>query len=138
MHEAEPIPREDMVALAELLATAGLKESKMILCLCFDVRRMTLALPLNKHAVWGRDIEMMTKKRETCYFEFDTCIGRLGNVGLSLCPIYHFLDRLRELQRRVKNREISRINKTCIKYLMLMLYSLDVAKEGVDLKLLTY
>jgi hypothetical protein len=138
VHEAEPIPRENMAALAKLLAEAGLEESKMILGMFFDFRRMTVALPLNKHAAWSRDIALMMERKETCYSDLDTCIGRLGNVGLILCPIYHFLSRLRELQRRAKSRRRIKIDETCLKDLKLMLYFLDLARDGIDLNQLAY
>ena len=49
IHPEEPVPREEMAALAKLLAEAGLEETKMILGLFFDFRRMTVALPKNKY-----------------------------------------------------------------------------------------
>ena len=47
-HENKPIPKEEMVALAKLLAEAGPEEVKIILGWCCDFRRMLIAPPLNK------------------------------------------------------------------------------------------
>ena len=49
IHAEEPIPREEMAALTKLLSEARLEETKVILGLFFDFRRMIVALPLNKY-----------------------------------------------------------------------------------------
>jgi hypothetical protein len=138
LHESEPIPREEMAALAKLLAEAGLEESKVILGLFFDFRRMLVSLPSNKHAAWSKDIENMIEKKETCFSDLDTAIGRLGNVGVIVCPIFHFLSRLRELKENAKNRRLIKISEKCLKDLRLMLSFLDLARDGIDLNLLAF
>ena len=80
----------------------------------------------------------MIKKKETSASELDTTIGRLGNMGLIMCQIYHFLSRLRELHKRAKNRRTIKINDRCIKDLELIIYFLDKASKGVDINLLAY
>ena len=64
IHPEEPIPREEMAALAELLAKAGLEKTNMILGLFFDFRRMTVAFPTNKYVAWNSDIVNMLKYRK--------------------------------------------------------------------------
>ena len=81
-----------------------------------------MALPNNKHTAWKLDITKMIEQRRTCHSKLDTVIGRLGNIGMIMTPIYHFLSRLRELQRRSKNRRSIAIDDTCIKELNLMLF----------------
>ena len=90
VHESEPIPRDKIAAITKLLAEVGLEEIKMILGWHFDFRRMTVALPDNTHTAWMSDVVRMVKKRETSASELDTTIGRLGNMGLIMCQIYHF------------------------------------------------
>jgi hypothetical protein len=63
VHKSEPIPRDEMAALAKLLAEAGLEETKMILGLFFNFRKMTVALPDNKHVAWKKDIVRMMKRK---------------------------------------------------------------------------
>ena len=94
IHPEEPIPREEMAALAKLIAKAGLEETKMILGLFFDFRRMTLALPTNKYVAWKSDIVNMLKYRKATAPKLDTIIGRLGNIGFIILQIFHFLSRL--------------------------------------------
>ena len=94
IHAEEPIPREEMAALTKFLAEAGLEETKMILGLFFDFRRMIVALPLNKYVAWKDDIVKMLKCRMTTESGLDTVIGRLGNIGFIICQIFHFLSRL--------------------------------------------
>ena len=120
LHELELIPREEMAALAKLLPEAGLEESKMILGLFFDFRRMLVSLPSNKHTAWSKDIDDMITKKETCFSKLDTVISRLGNVGVIVCPIFRFLSRLGELKERGKKRRSIKINEKCIKDLLLM------------------
>ena len=91
-----------MAALTKLLAESGLEETKMILGLFFDFRRIIVALPLNKYVAWKADIVKMLKCRMTTASELDTVIGRLGNIGFIICQIFHFLSRFRELFRRAK------------------------------------
>jgi hypothetical protein len=138
VHDLEPIPREEMAALEKLLAEAGLEESKMILGMFFDFRKMMVSLPANKHAAWSEDINNMIHKGETCFSDLDTVIGRLGNVGVIVCPIFHFMSRLREMKKRAKNRRTIKINDKCFKDLRLMLSFLDMARDGIDLNLLAF
>ena len=100
-----------------MLAEARLEETKMILGLFFNFRRMIVALPLNKYAAWKDDIVKMLKCRTTPSSELDTVIGRLGNIGFIICQIFHSLSRLRELFRRAKNRRSIKIDDTVAKYL---------------------
>eukprot|EP00957_Ditylum_brightwellii_P022399 1690363-Ditylum_brightwellii.AAC.1 len=46
--DKEPMPREDMMALAKLLAEAGLEKKKTILGWIFDFRWFIISLPDNK------------------------------------------------------------------------------------------
>ena len=94
IHPEEPIPREEMAALTKLLDEAGLEETKMILGLFFDFRRMTVALPTNKYVAWKSDIENMIKYKKATASELDTIIGRLGNIGFIIRQLFHFLSRL--------------------------------------------
>ena len=74
-----------------MLAEAILEETKMILGLFFDFRRIIVALPLNKYVAWKADIVKMLKCRMTTASELDTVIGRLGNIGFIICQIFYFL-----------------------------------------------
>ena len=138
VHESEPIPRDEMAALAKLIAEAGLEETKMILGLFFNFRKLTVALPDNKYVAWRTEIEQMIEKGKTCASDLDTMIGRLGHIGQILGQIYHFLSRLRGLHRRAKNRRVIKIDEKCIKDMKLMIYFLDVANKGIDLNMLAY
>ena len=94
-----------------MMAEAGLEESKMILGLFFDFRRMLVLLPLNKYTAWSKDIGDTIKKKETCFSDLDTARDHLGNVRVIVCPIFHFLSRLRELKERAKNRRLIKISE---------------------------
>ena len=110
----------------------------MILGMFFDFRKMKVSLSGNKHAGWSEDINNMIQKGETCFSDLDTAIGRFGNVGVLVCPIFHFLSRLREMKNRAKNRRTIKINEKCLKDLRLMLSFLDMARDGINLNLLAF
>ena len=59
-------------------------------------------------------------------------------MGMIVCPIFHFLSRLRELRERAKTRRSIKINENCLKDLLLVLSFLDQARDGVDLNLSAY
>lgn len=56
-HPDEPIPREDMVAMAKLLAEAGLSEDKIVLGWQLDLRRLLGRLPQNKFTARSNALE---------------------------------------------------------------------------------
>ena len=110
----------------------------MILGLSFDFRRVLVLLPFNKYTSWSKDIGDMIKKKETCFSDLDTAIGRLRNMGLIVCPMFHILSRLRELKERAKNRRLIKISGKSLKDLQLMLSFLELARDGIDLNLLAF
>ena len=103
-HPSEPIPSEEMAALAKFLAEAGLEETKTILGWDFDFRRMLVSLPENKFAAWSEAISSILENGVVTAKELETNIGRLVHLGLVLPYVHHFMSRLCELQRRAINR----------------------------------
>ena len=61
-HKDEPIPREEMAALAKLIAEAGLEETKVILGWFLDFRRLLISLPSNKFTAWTKSISDILKR----------------------------------------------------------------------------
>ena len=61
-HPSEPIPREEMAALAKLIAEAGLEETKTILGWEFDFRRMLVSMLENKFTAWSEAISSILEK----------------------------------------------------------------------------
>jgi hypothetical protein len=137
-HSDEPIPREEMAALAKLLAEAGLEEIKTILGWVFDFRRMIVSLPDNKFIAWSREIENLLEKMETTAKELEENIGRMVHLSMILPFVHHFMSRLRDLQARAKNRRSIKITAECEKDLNLMLFFLKEASKGVDLNQIAF
>ena len=52
----EPIPREEMSALAKIVSEAGAEEIKIILGWILNFRTLTIALPENKYVAWKEAI----------------------------------------------------------------------------------
>ena len=80
----------------------------------------------------------MIKRKESCASALDTMIGCLGNTGMILCQICHFLSRHRELHKRAMNRRSIKLNNKCIKDLELMLYFLGKVNKDIDLNMVVY
>ena len=137
-HPSEPIPREEMAALAKLLAEAGLEETKTILGWDFDFRRMLVSLPENKFTAWSKAISSILGNGVVTAKELEKNIGRLIHLGLVLPYVHHFMSRLRELQRRATNRRQVKVTEIYAEDLKLMLFFLQKAKDGVDLNLIAY
>ena len=136
----KPIPREKMVVEDKLTAEGGLSETKVILGWGFNFRTLTVNLPEHKHIAWAREISQMIVSRRTTKQQLESTIGRLGHVGYVIPWVFHFLSRLRTLLSKTnKGRFRSiRINKKCVKDLVLMQTVLNKAREGVDMNLLVF
>ena len=77
LHPEEPIPREEMAALAKLLAEAGPEEVKTILGWLFNFRTLTVSLPDDKFIAWSNAIKKMQDDGKVAPKELETTIGRL-------------------------------------------------------------
>ena len=65
-------------------------------------------------------------------------IGRLVHLGIFLASIHHFMSRLRELLRKSANMRRINLNTNVIKDLILMLFLLEEAHIGFNIKLFVY
>ena len=65
-------------------------------------------------------------------------IGRLVHLSIVLPFVHHFLSRLRELQRRTKNRRSITVTEIYAKNLKLMLFFLEKAKYDADMNCIAY
>ena len=137
-HPNEPIPRESMDARDKLFAEAGLTEIKMILGWEFDFHRLKISLPDNKFIAWTTDVNNLLDAGTTTAKELESTIGRLGHLALVVPGVYHFLSRLRELQRSATHRRTIRFSDICRDDLLLMLRFLDVAKNGISMNLVAF
>jgi len=137
-HSSEPIPREEMAALAKLLAEARLEETKTILGWVFDFRRLLISLPENKFTAWSETIQTILDNGRVTAKELERNIGRLVHLGLVLPHVHHFMSRLRELQRRATNRRQIKVTSIYAEDLKLMLFFLREARDGIDMNLIAY
>ena len=124
MHANKPSPREEMVALAKLLAKAGLEETKVILGWVFDFRCMLVLLPETKFVAWSEAISEIIQKSEAGTKELGRNLGRMTHLGMILPFVHHFLSRLRDRHERAKNCRKIKITTECTKDLNLMLFFL--------------
>lgn len=138
IHPQEPIPREEMVARNKFFAEAGLEETKIILGWLLDFRRLIISLPSNKFIAWTDSINDLLARGTTTAKELETTIGRLGHLGAIMPFVYHFLSRLRNLQRRAISRRTIGIPQDCREDLELMLSFLHKAYSGIDMNLIAF
>jgi hypothetical protein len=64
-HPSKPIPQEGMDKSNKLLAEAGLSETKVILGLLFDFRKLQISLPKNKFITWRTNVNKLIAKGMT-------------------------------------------------------------------------
>ena len=137
-HALEPIPREDMEARNKL-HEARPTELKLILGWLFDLRRLIISLPDNKHQAWHTDINTIVQRGTSTAPELETLIGRLGHLGVIMPYIYHFLSRLRDWQfKAAKRHHPTPMSSACRLDLELMQTFLLKAYQGIDMNLLTF
>ena len=111
-HLSEPVPREEMAALAKLLVEAGAEEKKTILGWNFESRQLLVSLPKNKFIAWSKAITKIMDRGEENTKELEQNIKRLVHLGMVLPFIHHFSSRLRQLQRRAENRRSIKVGET--------------------------
>ena len=97
-----------------------------------------MALPNNKFTAWSEAIEIIISRMTTSAKEMEQNIGQLVHLGFVLLAIYHFLSQLQDLQWQAENRRSIPANTECAKDLLLMLWFLQKAREGIDLNLIAY
>ena len=137
-HNNEPIPRNEMAAGKKLLAKAGAEEIKIILGWILNFRTLTIALPENKYIAWKVAILEILEAGNTSFKKLEQMIGRLVHLGIFLPSFHHFMSRLRELLRKPANRIRINLNNNVIEDLKSMLFFLEEANIGVNMKLLVY
>jgi hypothetical protein len=140
IHEAEPIPRQDMASKNKLKAEAQLSEIKTILGWTWDLRRLIISLPENKYIAWSGDIQSAISSRRTTTTKLESTIGRLTHLSLVVPHVHHFLSRIRELHTTARRTNLRHVHFTdiIIDDLNLMQSFLDRARRGIDMNLITY
>ena len=134
----EPIPRDDAVAEAKLLAEGGIEEVKTLLGWVFDSRRLLISLPDDKCHSWTADILDILISSEATYQELDTIIGRLNHVGYIIPTARHFLSRIRKLKMKAKFKRKVSIPAQVHADFNLWCGFLKKANKGMSMNLLTY
>jgi hypothetical protein len=127
-----------MDARDKLKAEVGLSETKMILGWFFDFRRLMISFPENKFIAWTSAINKLLVEGWSTAKELEPTIGRLGHLALVVPEVHHFLTRLRELQQIATRRRSIRLSDDCREDLLLMLWFLQIARQGMDMNLIAF
>jgi hypothetical protein len=104
----------------------------------FDFQRLLISLPENKFIAWTTTINKLLVEGSSTAKELESTIGQLGHLALVLPGVHHFLSRLRELQRLATRRQSIRLSDDCRKDLLLMLWFLKIARQGIDMNLVAF
>jgi hypothetical protein len=136
--DSEPIPRDPLISIKKLLAEGGLEEIQTVLGWILDTRRILILLPVDKFLAYSKQIQAVLAAKKASYDELDTLTGRLTHVGIIIPQAYHFLNRIRHLKDRTKNRRYSKIPQAVEDDLRLFLLFLKQACDGISLNLITF
>ena len=121
-----------------MIAEASMEEWKILLGWKLDTRSLLVSLPFEKFKAWSDGINKIIQKQESNHDELETLICRLGHVTLIMPYSKHFMNRLRQLMHKAKNRRKIKTSKTIIADLELHIFFLNLAHKGVSMNLLTY
>lgn len=133
LHESEPIPRHPMASEDKFKAEAAAEETKMILGWLVDHRQLLVSLPENKFVAWSKALQDIIDSKTTTAKTLEQNIGRLVHVAQILPEIYHFLNQLRSLHERSKNRRSIKVPDNCLADCHLLLKFLLRAREGISM-----
>ena len=140
----ETLPRDHMLAIDKAMAEGTPSEIQIILGWEINTRRLTIALPTDKHVAWKQDIHeilhLASKNKRIRHSILETILGRLQHAAAILSEGSHFLNRIRTAEQRAKQAR-SGSSRLCVetrKDLAYWISLLDRAAKGVSLNLLVY
>ena len=135
----EPFPRNTFLEKTKVTAEGALEEVKLVLGWKYDTRRLTVALPYDKHRAWSSTIKSILLKGTSNRKELETMIGRQTHAASIIPMARHFICRIRYAFSKMKhpNQEYA-IRKHVLEDLRLALQILDVAAKGISMNLLTF
>jgi hypothetical protein len=91
------IPREPVLSITKAIAEGTPAERIILLGWVIDSRRLTNALPPDKHFEWRQQLwDISTNPRPLTRTVLETLVGRLGHVASARPVLYQFLGRLRQ------------------------------------------
>ena len=134
--DSETIERDDLLSFEKFLAEATPAEQKTILGWVIDTRRLTIALPANKHAAWSRSIDDILTADKVTYKELEVLIGRLNHAAFVIPMARHFLGRLRTALYAANHRRSVRLNQAQRDDLHLWKAFLQSSAMGISLNLI--
>jgi hypothetical protein len=138
VESSDPIPRKDIVSLKKFKAESRMEESKIILGWLVNTRSLSIALPVEKHKKWVRDLSALISSPKVSKKELESSIGRLSHVAGIYPPMRHFLGRLYKADNRATKHTWTRLSANEKMDLHLMNSFLDAAKDGLPMNNLTY
>ena len=130
---SDPIKRVDLVSLSKLIAEATMEEWKILLGWKLDTRALLISLPFEKYTAWTNGINNIISRQHTTHDELETLIGRLGHVTLIIPYSKHFMNHLRQLMYKAKNRRKVKTSSTIIEDLKLHNFFLELAHKGISM-----
>ena len=94
VESAEPLPRDNLLAIKKLLGEGQLSECKVFTGWQIDTRRMMVSLPLGKFSVWSQSIQTILKNSSSCQQDLAKLVGRLNHTCFIIPHACHFIGRI--------------------------------------------
>jgi len=134
----EPIPRQELLSIAKLLAEGSPEEIQAVLGWILDTRRLLVSLPTDKTNAWLSDLEAVIRRRRCTIGDLETLVGRLNHAAFVIPLARHFIGRLWEvLESKDHKGAHVRIDQLTLMDLHLWETLLRRAHQGISMNLLT-
>ena len=135
-HPKEPTPQESIDMRDKLKAEAGPAELKVIFGWEFDFRQLIISFLENKFA-WTTNVSQLLLNGTTTAKELKSTIGSFGHLTLVVQGVHKFLSCLCDLQQIATHQRSINISETFRNDLILMICFLEIAKQDIDMNLIT-
>ena len=134
VESAEPLPRDNLLAIKKLLGEGQLSECKVFTGWQIDTRRMMVSLPLGKFKVWSQSIQTILKNSSSCQQDLAKLVGRLNHTCFIIPHARHFIGRIRHFADALSNsRKHITIPNSIIADLKLWIQFLQYASAGISI-----
>lgn len=98
VHVNEPVPRNDILSKAKLLAEGMLSERKTFLGWIIDSRRMRIYLPNLKSLRWINELDSLLSSEKVKQKQLESMLGKLNHAAFIIPLSRYFLNRLRHTE----------------------------------------
>jgi hypothetical protein len=103
-----------MASEDKFTAEAGASETKTILGWLVNYRTLMVHLPENKFVAWSNKLQLLIDSKSATAKQLDSNISTMIHVAEVLPQMHHFLNKLRCLLERARNRRSITVPDPCL------------------------